>query len=68
MYLSLKVPGSPSSALTTRYLGFGLAFGMNDHFFPAGNPAPPRPRRFARETSSMICAGVMEESAFVAAA
>ena len=67
MYLSLKVPGSPSSALTTRYRGFGLAFGMNDHFFPVGKPAPPRPRRFGRETSSMTCAGVMEKSACLAA-
>ena len=61
MYRSLNVPGSPSSAFTTRYFGFGLSFGMNDHFLAVGNPAPPRPRRFDRETSSMICAGVMEK-------
>ena len=35
---------------------------MNDHFFAVGNPAPPRPRRFERETSSMICAGVIERA------
>ncbi len=66
MYRSLNVPGSPSSPFTTRYLGFGLFLGMNDHFLAVGNPAPPRPRRFERETSSMICSGV-RESAFFAA-
>ncbi len=66
MYRSLNVPGSPSSALTTRYFGLGLSLGMKDHFLAAGNPAPPRPRRFAFPTSSMIAAGVIE-SAFLAA-
>ena len=42
---SRQVPGSPSSALTTTYLGFGLSCGMNCHFMPVGKPAPPRPRR-----------------------
>jgi len=32
-------------------------FGTNDHFIPVGNPAPPRPRRFAFFTSSVIAAG-----------
>src|SRR5262245_53714607 len=67
MYRSLNVPGSPSSAFTTRYLGFGLVFGIKDHFFAVGNPAPPRPRRFARETSSMTSAGDIERTALVAA-
>ena len=51
---SLQVPGSDSSALTTRYFGFGLSCGMNDHFMPVGKPAPPRPRRPEAFTASMI--------------
>src|SRR5881628_2216256 len=30
---------------------------MNDHFVPVGNPAPPRPRRLAFFTSSVMAAG-----------
>ena len=43
--MSLQVPGSDSSALTTRYFGLGLSCGMKPHFMPVGKPAPPRPRR-----------------------
>ena len=48
-------------------VGFGLAFGANDHFLPVGNPAPPSPRRLALDTSSMICDGAIDKSAFLAA-
>src|SRR3982750_3976572 len=50
---SLHVPGSPSSALTTRYFGMaagpvgvspGFGCGMKLHFMPVGKPAPPPPR------------------------
>ena len=55
--MSLQVPGSDSSALTTRYFGFGLSCGMKPHFMPVGKPAPPRPRRPESLTCSMIAAG-----------
>ena len=58
-YRSLKVPGSPSSALITRYTGPVWFFGMNDHLVPVGNPAPPRPRRFDFFTASVIASGCM---------
>ena len=40
---SLKVPGSDSSALHTRYLSMS-PWGRNEAFRPIGKPAPPRPR------------------------
>ena len=48
---SLKVPGSDSSALQTRYLSIA-PFGRNETFLPIAKPAPPRPRR---PESSRFC-------------
>jgi hypothetical protein len=41
---SLKVPGSDSSALHTRYFSIEPC-GRNEAFLPIWKPAPPRPRR-----------------------
>src|SRR5699024_8414955 len=60
--MSLHVPGSASSALTTRYLGLGLSLGMKPHFIPVGNPAPPRPRRPESLTMSMMSSPSMGPS------
>ena len=40
---SLKVPGSDSSALQTRYLSI-VPLGRKETFLPIAKPAPPRPR------------------------
>ena len=57
--MSLQVPGSDSSALTTRYFGLGLSCGTKDHFMPVGKPAPPRPRRLASLTRLTTSTGCM---------
>merc|ERR1719221_1001557 len=63
---SLHVPGSDSSALTTRYCGLDLLFlGMKDHFSPEGKPAPPRPRRPDAFMSAMMRSGPRRTSSLV---
>src|ERR687892_2107585 len=54
---SLNVPGSDSSALTTRYVGRPVSFARKLAFLPIGNPAPPRPRMFAARISSSTADG-----------
>jgi len=54
----LNVPGSASSQLQTKYRGLSL-LGRNDHFFPVGKPAPPRPRRPDFSEISSNSAGVI---------
>src|SRR3954454_6747412 len=56
---SLKAPGSDSSALTTRYFGLGLLRSISDALRPIGKPAPPRPRRFACESSAIRSSDVI---------
>src|SRR3954468_10498942 len=56
---SLKAPGSDSSALTTRYFGFGLLRSMSDALRPIGKPAPPRPRSTAFSSSAISASGVI---------
>ena len=59
----MNVPGSPSSALITRYTGPVWFLGMNDHLVPVGNPAPPRPRRLDFFTASVMASGGMPRAA-----
>ena len=53
---SLKVPGSPSSALHTTWRSEAGAAAHASHLRPVVKPAPPRPRRFARLISSSVTA------------
>ena len=55
---SLKVPGSDSSALQTRYLSIA-PFGRKETFVPIAKPAPPRPRRPEALSCSSTSAGVI---------
>src|SRR5215212_1476032 len=60
--MSLQVPGSDSSALTTRYFGLGLSCGMKLHFIPVGKPAPPRPRRPESLTAVITPSGAIDRA------
>src|SRR5207249_8830104 len=59
---SLKVPGSPSSALMTTYFVTAGSLGMNFHLRPVANPAPPRPRRPDLSTSSITASDDMDSA------
>ena len=48
---SMKAPGSPSSALQTRYFGVFCWARVSCHLRPVGKPPPPRPRSPAFSTS-----------------
>ena len=54
----MNVPGSDSSALQTKCLGFPDFLSIKLNFIPAGKPAPPRPRRPDFFTSSVTSSGV----------
>src|SRR5215831_16482014 len=43
-------------------MGLPVFWGMNDHFVPVGNPAPPRPRSPLAFTTSMTAAGSMSRA------
>jgi hypothetical protein len=53
---SLKVPGSDSSALQTRYLSIA-PLGRKEALRPIAKPAPPRPRTLEVSSCSTISCG-----------
>ena len=64
--LSLKVPGSDSSAFITKYLSSSSA--KNPHLTPVGKPAPPLPLIFEDLISSNIFSGELPNNVFLAVA
>ena len=56
---SMKAPGSPSSPLQMMYFCAPGASAANFHFWPVGNPAPPRPRSPLAVRVAITAAGVI---------
>ena len=61
--LSLKAPGSPSSALHRMYFSEAGLPARNPHFTPVGNAAPPRPRSPESLTSWSTRSGSSSQTA-----
>ena len=57
--LSIKAPGSPSSALQIRYFSSPSAMRAAFHLNQVGKPAPPRPPRPEVFTSAITSSGVI---------
>ena len=64
MLLSIKAPGSPSSALQTTYFCVPFAILVNSHFLPVGNPAPPLPLKPDSEIWFITSSAVISNSTF----
>ena len=64
MYLSLKVPTSPSSALQITYFSSPGEFLAPSHLIPQGKPAPPLPRSPDALTSLITSSGPISRRAF----
>ncbi len=63
MTRSLKVPGSPSSALQMMYFWSAFSAAQKFHFMPVGKPAPPRPLRAESLTVSTMSPREMASAA-----